>query len=95
MITSYIIEHCTNKSPGEITDIRSSLVNNITFASLSVRIGLHRFLLAESIKLTEAIDRFYEHQEKNHHRVGQEVKLKKKLIPKFNSICILQICFWC
>ncbi|XP_050534312.1 endoribonuclease Dicer-like isoform X2 [Daktulosphaira vitifoliae] len=73
LITSYIIEHCTNKSPGEITDIRSSLVNNITFASLSARIGLHRFLLSESIKLTEAIDRFYEHQEKNHHQVGQEV----------------------
>ncbi|XP_050430735.1 endoribonuclease dcr-1 isoform X3 [Adelges cooleyi] len=73
LITTYIIEHCSNKSPGEITDIRSSLVNNITFASLSARIGLHRFLLAESIKLTEAIDRFYEHQAKNNHKIGQEV----------------------
>lgn len=76
VITTYIIEHCQDKTPGEITDIRSSLVNNITFASLSTRIGLHRFLLAKSVKLTEAIDRFYEHQQKNNHKIGQEVRLR-------------------
>lgn len=75
MITTYIIEHCKNKTPGEITDIRSSLVNNITFASLSTRIGLHRFLLAKSVQLTEVITRFYEHQQKNNHKIGQEVRL--------------------
>lgn len=74
MITTYIIEHCYQKTPGEITDIRSSLVNNITFASLSARIGLHRFILAKSVQMTEAIDRFYEHQQKNNHKIGQEVK---------------------
>lgn len=73
MITTYIIEHCHNKTPGDITDIRSSLVNNITFASLSVRIGLHRFILAESLELTNAIDRFFEHQQKNQHKIGQNV----------------------
>lgn len=75
LITTYIIEHCNNKTPGEITDIRSSLVNNITFASLSARIGLHRFILAKSVQLTEAIDRFYEHQQRNQHKIGQEVRL--------------------
>lgn len=74
LITTYIIEHCYHKTPGEITDIRSSLVNNITFASLSARIGLHRFILAKSVQMTEAIDRFYEHQQKNNHKIGQEVK---------------------
>lgn len=73
LITTYIIEHCNNKTPGEITDIRSSLVNNITFASLSTRIGLHRFLLAQSVELTESISRFYEHQQKTNHKIGQEV----------------------
>ncbi|XP_003240109.1 endoribonuclease dcr-1 isoform X4 [Acyrthosiphon pisum] len=73
LITTYIIEHCYHKTPGEITDIRSSLVNNITFASLSARIGLHRFILAKSVQMTEAIDRFYEHQQKNNHKIGQEV----------------------
>lgn len=81
LITSYIIEHCHNKTPGDITDIRSSLVNNITFASLSTRIGLHRFILAESVELTNAIDRFFEHQQKNQHKIGQEVK--------FNIILVL------
>lgn len=74
LITTYIIEHCNNKTPGEITDIRSSLVNNITFASLSTRIGLHRFILAKSVRLTDAIDRFYEYQQKNDHKIGQEVR---------------------
>uniref|UniRef100_A0A2H8TDA5 Endoribonuclease Dicer n=1 Tax=Melanaphis sacchari TaxID=742174 RepID=A0A2H8TDA5_9HEMI len=73
LITTYIIEHCYHKTPGEITDIRSSLVNNITFASLSARIGLHRFILAKSVQMTEAIDRFYEHQQKNNHKIGQEI----------------------
>jgi len=73
LITTYIIDHCNNKTPGEITDIRSSLVNNITFASLSIRIGLHRFILAKSVKLTEAIEKFYVHQQKNNYKIGQEV----------------------
>lgn len=73
LITTYIIEHCNNRTPGEITDIRSSLVNNITFASLSARIGLHRFLLARSVSLTESISRFYEHQQKTNHKIGEEV----------------------
>ncbi|XP_027844608.1 endoribonuclease Dicer isoform X4 [Aphis gossypii] len=73
LITTYIIQHCYQKTPGEITDIRSSLVNNITFASLSARIGLHRFILAKSVQMTEAIDRFYEHQQKNNHKIGQEI----------------------
>ncbi|XP_026819706.1 endoribonuclease Dicer-like [Rhopalosiphum maidis] len=73
LITTYIIEHCHQKTPGEITDIRSSLVNNITFSSLSIRIGLHRFILAKSLKMTEAIDRFYKNQQKNNFKIGQEV----------------------
>ncbi|VVC34156.1 PAZ domain,Helicase, C-terminal,Ribonuclease III domain,DEAD/DEAH box helicase domain,P-loop containing [Cinara cedri] len=73
IITTYITEHCSNKTTEEITDIRSSLVNNITFASLSIRIGLHRFLLSNSIKLTEAIDRFYEYQQRIDHKISQEV----------------------
>jgi len=73
LITTYIIDHCNNKTPGEITDIRSSLVNNNTFASLSIRIGLHKFMLAKSVKLTETIGRFHVHLQKNNYKIGQEV----------------------
>ncbi|XP_025190355.1 endoribonuclease Dicer-like [Melanaphis sacchari] len=73
LITTYIIEHCHQKTPGEITDIRSSLVNNLTFSSLSIRIGLHRFILAKSPDMSEAIDRFYKHQQKNNHKIGHDV----------------------
>lgn len=83
LITTYIIEHCNNKTPGEITDIRSSLVNNITFASLSTRIGLHRFILAKSVRLTDAIDRFYEYQQKNDHKIGQEVRFYNFLLKSY------------
>lgn len=76
MITSYIVDHCNDKTINEIKDIKSALVNNITFASLSIRIGLHRFILANSIETNEAIDRFYKYQHKNNHKIGQDVRFK-------------------
>lgn len=91
LITTYIIEHCNNKTPGEITDIRSSLVNNITFASLSIRIGLHRFILAQSVKLTEAIDRFYEYQQKNNHKIGQEVRFYLYNLNNNNNLMTIKV----
>lgn len=42
LITSYIFESCGNLKPGELTDLRSALVNNVTFASYVVKLGLHK-----------------------------------------------------
>ncbi|XP_071454543.1 endoribonuclease Dicer [Hetaerina americana] len=62
LITCHIYETGGKLNPGQLTDLRSALVNNITFASLVVRHGLHRHLLYLSPSLMEAIDSFVEFQ---------------------------------
>ncbi|XP_073981490.1 endoribonuclease Dcr-2 isoform X5 [Rhodnius prolixus] len=73
LITAHIYENCGNLSPGELTDLRSALVNNVTFACLSVRYGFHRYLNARSSKLNELVLRFVKHQESRDHKIGAEV----------------------
>jgi len=73
LITCYIYENCGNLSPGDLTDLRSALVNNITFACLTVRYGLHIMLLAFAPKLHEIIDRFVKFQEERDFVVNDEV----------------------
>lgn len=75
LITSHIYNRCKNISPGELTDLRSALVNNVTFACLSVRYGFHKFMLTKACKLTDIIRRFVEHQEKRNHKIGAEVSI--------------------
>ncbi|XP_033323014.2 endoribonuclease Dcr-2 isoform X1 [Megalopta genalis] len=73
LITSYIYEYCGNLNPGALTDLRSALVNNITFACLSVRYGLHTALLAYAPQLIVSVDRFVKFQEERNHVVNDEL----------------------
>ncbi|KAL0108749.1 hypothetical protein PUN28_014111 [Cardiocondyla obscurior] len=73
LITCYIYENCGNLSPGDLTDLRSALVNNITFACLTVRYGLHMALLAYAPSLHEIIDRFVKFQEERDFAVNDEL----------------------
>jgi len=56
-------------TPGELTDLRSALVNNITFASLAVRYGLHKYLLTVSSQLQDSINLFEGYQVERGHKV--------------------------
>lgn len=73
LITCYIYESCGNLSPGDLTDLRSALVNNITFACLAVRYGLDTALLSYAPKLHEAIDRFVKFQQERNYVVNDEL----------------------
>lgn len=73
LITGYIYENCGNLSPGDLTDLRSALVNNTTFACLATRYGLHTALLYASPSLCSAIDKFVLFQEQRHHDVGDMI----------------------
>ncbi|XP_018402854.1 PREDICTED: endoribonuclease Dicer [Cyphomyrmex costatus] len=73
LITCYIYENNENLSPGKLTDLRSALVNNITFACLSIRYGLHVALLSYAPKLHEIIDRFVKFQEGRDYVVNDEL----------------------
>ncbi|XP_047345738.1 endoribonuclease Dicer isoform X1 [Vespa velutina] len=72
LITGYIHQYWELLSPGEITDLRSALVNNITFACLTVKYGLHTALLSYSPQLNDIIDRFVKFQEERNYVVDNE-----------------------
>ena len=94
LITAHIFEKCGNLNPGQLTDLRSALVNNITFACLAVRYGFYKFLNAGSPALLEAIDRFVQFQEGRNHVIDEEVSIKlmvyvvqnKSLFYSFNFV---------
>ncbi|XP_070162593.1 endoribonuclease Dicer isoform X3 [Polyergus mexicanus] len=73
LITCYIYENCGNLSPGDLTDLRSALVNNITFACVAVRYALDTALLSYAPKLHEAIDRFVKFQQERNYVVNDEL----------------------
>ncbi|XP_011300777.1 endoribonuclease Dicer [Fopius arisanus] len=73
LITVHIYRSCGNLTPGDLTDLRSALVNNITFACLTVKYGLHTGLLAFCPTLTDAIDKFVSFQEEKGHKVGDDL----------------------
>lgn len=43
-------------SPGDLTDLRSALVDNVTFGYLSVKNGFHKYLLHASPDLFKPTD---------------------------------------
>lgn len=73
MITCFIYERCGHLNPGEITDLRSALVNNNTFASYTVRCGFHKFFLHLNPRLTNYIDKFSEFQEGRGHVIDDTI----------------------
>lgn len=58
LITMYIYEYGNNLNPGELTDLRSALVNNETFAAFTVRLGLHKSLKYMNILLQSYIEKY-------------------------------------
>ncbi|XP_031345881.1 endoribonuclease Dicer-like [Photinus pyralis] len=73
LITCYIFEASENLSPGDLTDLRSALVNNITFACFTVRCGFQKHLQFSNRQLSKYIDNFVRYQELNNHKINEEV----------------------
>jgi len=72
LVTHYIFKNSDAKTPGEITDLRSALVNNVTFGSLSVRYEFHKHILHSSREVQIAIETFATLQANvNHQVLGQ------------------------
>lgn len=59
--------------PGDLTDLRSALVNNATLACIVVRNDLHKFILYENHRLAETIKRFIIYQESVDHKVTDQI----------------------
>lgn len=75
LISAYIFEHETRMTPGQLTDLRSALVNNTTLACICVRHRFHLFILAENALLSETIQNFAQFQESQLHRVTNHVRI--------------------
>ncbi|XP_054159214.1 endoribonuclease Dicer-like [Oppia nitens] len=59
LITYHIYNIADKKfSPGELTDLRSALVNNTFFANIAVKFNFHKYLKAFSLELYHSIDVF-------------------------------------
>lgn len=73
LITCYIYENCGKLSPGDLTDLRSALVNNITFACFTVREGFHKFLLSFNKDLDHCIEKFVNYQQLKDNAITDDV----------------------
>lgn len=58
LITRYLYEDPAGHSPGTLTDLRSALVNNTFFASLSVKYEFYKHLKMLSFDLFRVVDAF-------------------------------------
>ncbi|KAH8375450.1 hypothetical protein KR200_007377, partial [Drosophila serrata] len=75
LISAHIFENNVKMTPGQLTDLRSALVNNTTLACICVRHRLHLFILAENAMLSETIANFVNFQEIQGHRVTNHVRI--------------------
>lgn len=75
LVTLYIYERNPSMSPGQLTDLRSALVNNVNLACVLVRNELHRFILSQSPMLTDTIGKFVDVQARKRNRIGDWVRL--------------------
>lgn len=73
LITAHIYERCPHMDPGQLTDLRSALVNNVTLACLCARYNIHTHILYRSSGLATAISGFLDIQTKYDHEVGDHV----------------------
>lgn len=89
LVTAYISERCPDMDPGQLTDLRSALVNNITLACLCVRYNIHVHILSQNAMLKDSIDRFVDFQQKNNHEVSDHVEL---LMEESDVICKMAKC---
>lgn len=84
LISAFIYERCPHMDPGELTDLRSALVNNVTLACITVRNQFHLHILSQNLQLSEHIEKFVDFQIKVKHEVTEHVDL---LMEEKDVIC--------
>lgn len=75
LITLFIFENNTQLNPGDLTDLRSALVNNETFAAYIIKLGLHKYLKHYNTKLTSLIAKFESFQNMRKNEITGDVLL--------------------
>lgn len=73
LVTMYIYEYGNNLNPGELTDLRSALVNNETFAAFTVRLDLHKSLKYMNPLLQTYISKYAQYMESVNYEVNSSM----------------------
>ena len=60
LVTHHLYMYHRHMSPGDLTDLRSAVVNNFSFAALSVKLGFAKHLQSLSPPLFSIVNRFVE-----------------------------------
>ncbi|KAL3824589.1 hypothetical protein ACJIZ3_020618 [Penstemon smallii] len=58
LITSYLYSVYPKLKPGQLTDLRSVSVNNISFADVAGRRSFHKFIICESYVLRDSMNKY-------------------------------------
>ncbi|XP_078438839.1 dicer-like 4 isoform X2 [Wolffia australiana] len=58
LIISYFYSTYPDLKPGQLSDLKSLTVNNVSFAHVAISLSLHEYLIHDSPPLTEAIKKF-------------------------------------
>ena len=69
LITCAIYNNPRKFGPGKLTDLRSALVNNTTFACVAVRNGFHKYFKRAAASLDFQIENFVKNQNDINHEV--------------------------
>ncbi|KAL8152481.1 hypothetical protein V2J09_010241 [Rumex salicifolius] len=64
LITSFLYSGFPKLKPGQLTDLRSVLVNNSTFAKIAIKHSFHTNILCDSHNLCDAIEKYVMYIEK-------------------------------
>lgn len=83
MVTKFYYANPYQYSPAILTDLRSAVVNNQTFAVIAVKNQFHLYLKHLSLNLSLIIDRFVRTQEENGHTLMHEVSIGPNLLLVF------------
>ncbi|XP_017241588.1 dicer-like protein 4 isoform X3 [Daucus carota subsp. sativus] len=58
LITSYLYSVYPNLKPGQLTDLRSTCVNNISFANIAIRRSFYKYIISESSGLCKSMEKY-------------------------------------
>lgn len=85
LITSYLYSVYPNLKPGQLTDLRSALVNNQAFANVAVNRSFHKFLIFDSNFLSNSINNYVDYiKTPSTRELLEEPKCPKVHIRKFH-----------
>ncbi|XP_063950515.1 dicer-like protein 4 isoform X1 [Daucus carota subsp. sativus] len=58
LITSYLYSVYPNLKPGQLTDLRSTCVNNICFANIAISRSFYKYIISESSGLCKSMEKY-------------------------------------